>query len=106
MQDRQKAQLAAALVAAFGLTAGAAHAQTANNSVSVSEKQGITQQFLGSKKEKGKEGSCKGKEGSCKGKEGSCKGKDSEKGKEGSCKGKEGSCKGKEGSCKGKEESK
>ena len=109
MQDKQKAQLAAALVATFGLAAGPAHAQTADKSMTILEKQSITQevQLSDKGKGKGKEGYCKGKEGSCKGKEGSCKGKEGScKGKEGSCKGKEGSCKGKEGSCKGKEESK
>ena len=110
MQDKKKAQLAAALVATLGLALHApAQAANADNAEKNAKNQ-IAQKLHGDSNKgveagcKGKEGSCKGKEGSCKGKEGSCKGKEGScKGKEGSCKGKEGSCKGKEGSCKGKE---
>jgi len=104
MQDKVKAQLAAALVATLGLTvpASAQAAPHQGSSMRVEQSSGFStsSEDLSDKKKKdkadmkkGSEGSCKGKEGSCKGKEGSCKAKDEAKGKEGSCKGKEGSCK-------------
>lgn len=91
----QKAQLAAALVAAFGLAAhGAAYAADSdNNGLNIKEKPAkvkLAKEDKGTTTEKGAEGACKGKDGACKGKENACKGK------EGACKGKEGACKGKE----------
>ena len=87
----QKAQLAAALVAALGFAlGGTAYAADTDNGMNVTEKSTKTEKHVKLAKgdktttEKGAEGSCKGKESSCKGKESSCKGK------EGSCKGKEG----------------
>ncbi len=113
MQDKAKAQLAAALVAALGLTVQAP-AQAAPHEVGslkiFEQSNGLPTSLsedLSDKKkakdEKGAESACKGKEGACKGKEGSCKGKEGAcKAKDDSTKGKEGSCKGKEGSCKAK----
>ncbi len=105
MEKLTKVQLAAALVAAFGIASHVpamagegCEKKCTKSTLKVSEKTNL--------EEKGKEGSCKSKEGSCKSKEGSCKAKKEgkeKKGKEGSCKSKEGSCKSKEGSCKSKE---
>ena len=95
MQSISKIQLAAALVAAFGLGIGGAAKAADPSQFGVSEKNSPSQIKLADeaksdaketkketkKEKKGKEKSCKGKEKSCKGKEGSCKGK------EGSCKG-------------------
>ncbi len=123
MEKRTKIQLAAALVAAFGL-AGHAPALAGENCEKECTKSKKSDTLKVSEKttldDKAKEGSCKSKEGSCKSKEGSCKAKKEkkEKSKEGSCKAKdgdkakEGSCKAKdgdkakEGSCKSKEEAK
>ncbi|MBY0546356.1 MAG: hypothetical protein K2W95_03640 [Candidatus Obscuribacterales bacterium] len=117
MEKLTKIQLAAALVAAFGL-AGHAPALAGENCEKECTKSKKSDTLKVSEKtnldDKAKEGSCKSKEGSCKSKEGSCKAKKEkkEKSKEGSCKSKEGSCKAKdgdkakEGSCKSKEEAK
>ena len=87
MQSISKMQLAAALVAAFGLgLSGAAKAanpsqygiseKNSPSQVKLADEGGATEEKKETKK-KGKEKSCKGKEKSCKGKEGSCKGKES-----------------------------
>lgn len=114
MQDKAKAQLAAALVAALGLAvqSSAQAAPHQGGSLRIFEQSNglptsLSEDLSNKKKakdDKGAESACKGKDGSCKGKEGSCKGKEGAcKGKEGACKAKDDSTKGKEGSCKGKE---
>ena len=89
MQNLTKAQLAAAVVAALGLSLHgapsiAADADAAKGASEAKTEKADKGEMKATKHEHkhkaGKEGSCKGKEGSCKGKEGSCKGK------EGSCK--------------------
>lgn len=106
MQEKSKAHLAAALVAALGFVTNAT-ADAANNGHSQVNLNDRLSPFHATSSDSenfpillapnGKEGKSKGTE---KEKEGSSKGK------EGSCKGKEGSCKGKEGSCKGKDKAK
>jgi len=106
MQSISKIQLAAALVAAFGLGMGGAAKAADPSQFGVSEKNSPSQIKLAddaksdakdAPKDATKATKKKAKDKSCKGKEKSCKGKDK------SCKGKEGSCKGKDGSCKGGE---
>ena len=85
MQNLVKAQLAAALVAALGISLHGAPSMAADDAgASAAPEKKATKTTKTTKKstktKTSKEASCKGKEGSCKGKEGSCKGK------EGSCK--------------------
>ena len=104
----QKTQLAAVLVAAFGLTIQGASrpAEASSNQFGVSDKTQESQSLIiadettGGSTSKGTEATCKGKEGACKNKTAACKSKKSSKNS--SCKGKESSCKGQESSCKSK----
>ncbi len=83
MQDKAKAQFAAALVAALGLTlqtsaqaaphqGGTLRMFEQSKGISTSLSEDLSDKKK-AKADKGADSSCKGKDGSCKGKEGSCK---------------------------------
>ena len=93
MQTLTKIQLAAALIAAFGLAGKAIAADPSTGNLNVTEKKSPAHIKLADKDA----GDTKGADASCKGKDGTCKAK------AGATKGKKGSCKGKKASCKGKD---